>query len=451
MTCECAICAVRLDFELDPHLISEIENGRCVIFAGAGISTETTGAHSNSFYDEISHLIGIDDGRSFPKLIDAFENQPNGRQKLIEQIKKRFDYIDGWRDLREAANRFHKSLATAPYFSTIVTTNWDRYFEDVIRATPFIYDSDLAFWDESDRPLLKIHGSIDNLSTIVASTADYNDCEARLSRGRLGDILRHLFATKTVIFFGYSATDSDFLSIFEAVRGSMGRFARLHYLVSPYLGDDERDRLRSNLGICGIRTDATHFIETIKSHMREKFCYAFDEVYDAIEFELMNLSTEHVAFVNSYSVSEEPHLIFATAYQDGLIHCFQRIVDRRHTNDFASLHKVRNQAKLYEERVQNYLSKRDYWNASYFVGYEMGLIFFDILNASLDPKQEVNEDLLEVPYYYHPKLDVMKRDKYQQNVRPNPEVHKGALKQAKRMAKHYEGADALVVQHTPFG
>jgi hypothetical protein len=451
MTCECAICALKLDFDLDAHLLNEIENGRCVIFAGAGISTETNGAHNSSFYDEIAHLSGVKDGRPFPELVDAFENQPNGRQKLIEQIKKRFDYIDGWRDLREAANRFHKSLATAPYFSTIVTTNWDRYFEDVIRATPFVYDSDLAFWDESDRPLLKIHGSIDNLSTIVASTTDYEDCEARLKTGRLGDILRHLFATKTVIFFGYSATDADFLSVFEAVRGSMGRFARVHYLVSPYLSDEEGLRLRSNLNIIGIRTDATHFIETAKAHMREKFCFAFDEVYDAIEMELMKISMEHMAFVGSYSVAAEPHLIFATAYQDGLIHCFQRIVDRRHTNDFADLHRVRGQADLYGERAEEYLSKRDYWNASYFIGYQMGLIYFDILNAGLDPKQEVAEELLELPYYYHPKLDVMKRDDYKERVRPHPEVHKSALKQALRFAKRYEGADDLVVQHTPFG
>lgn len=451
MVCECVVCALKLDFDLDAHLLNEIEEGRCVIFAGAGISTETTGAHTDSFYDEIAHLANVKDGRPFPELIAAFEKRPNGRQKLIDQIKKRFDYVDGWRDLRDTATRFHKSLATAPYFRTIITTNWDRYFEDVIRATPFVYDSDLAFWEEAKRPLLKIHGSIDNLSTIVASTSDYEDCEERLKGGRLGDILRHIFATKTVIFFGYSATDPDFLSVFNAVRGSMGRFARAHYLVSPYLSDDEKDRLNLELNIIGIRTDATHFVETVKSHMREKFCFAFDDVYDMIEVELTKVSIEHLTFVESYSVFKEPHLVFATAYQDGLIHCFQRIVDRRHTNDFADLHGVRGQANLYGERVREYYQRRDYWNASYFIGYQMGLIFFDILNANLDPKQEIAEELLELPYYYHPKLDVMTRGEFKERVRPHPEVHKAALRQGLRIAKGYEGADKMVVQHTPFG
>ena len=322
MKCECAICALKIEFDLPSHLVEEIESGRAVIFAGAGISTETSGAHQNSFYEELENAVDEGADLSFCELVDKIEGSPNGRQKLIDLIRFRFDYIDSWRDLREAATRFHKSLSTAPYFQTIITTNWDRYFEDVMRATPFVYDSDLAFWENADRPLLKIHGSIDNLSTIVASSADYRECEERLTHGRLGDVLRLIFATKTVIFVGYSATDSDFLNIYKNVMGSMGKFARRHYLVSPFVESDKVEALIQELNIHAMCTDATHFVEVIKAHMQQKFCFAYDEAYDDI-------------FTKSYSVFDEPHLIFATAYQDGLIHCFQRILDRRYTNDFA--------------------------------------------------------------------------------------------------------------------
>lgn len=81
MVCECAICALKIDFELDNHLLEEIESGRAVIFAGAGISTETSGAHSCTFYQEIGALLGGSAEESFCQLIDRFEDQPKWAAK----------------------------------------------------------------------------------------------------------------------------------------------------------------------------------------------------------------------------------------------------------------------------------------------------------------------------------------------------------------------------------
>ncbi|MEP0392713.1 MAG: SIR2 family protein [Erythrobacter sp.] len=449
--CECAICSLRIDFEMDEHLLEEIEQGRCVIFAGAGVSTETDGAHSFSFFEQLAAKVDGEEPNDFCSLIDAFEDRPNGRQKLIEEIRSRFQYIDSWRELREAATRFHKSVATAPYFREIITTNWDRYFEDVISATPFVYDSDLAFWNSASRPVLKIHGSIDNLSSIVASSRDYLECEERLRSGRLGDLMRHLFATKTVLFVGYSAQDSDFLNIYRAVQGSMQQFARTHYLISPFIDEAKQAELLSDLNIVGIKTDATHFIETVKSHMRGRFCFAHDDAYDDVRAQLSVATTTHLEFVDGVSIAETPHLIFCIAYQDGLIHGLQRIADRRYTNEYANLHNVRRQIELYDDKISAYTKAKDYWNASYFVGYQLALIFYDVSNAVRDERCEVPEGYEELPLYYHPKLGCMSAQEYDIEVRPNPEVHKAAYKQALRFARLLGNAEGIVPQHTPFG
>ena len=163
------MCALSIDFSMDEHLLSEIERHNCVIFAGAGISTETSDTHPDTLYDQLRHQIKCEDYPQFWELVDRFEAQPNGRQKLIELVKDRFGYINGFRDLRQQATRFHRALGNAPYFKSIITTNWDRYFEDVIEATPFVYDSDIPLWDTAKRPVIKIHGSIDNYSSLVAS------------------------------------------------------------------------------------------------------------------------------------------------------------------------------------------------------------------------------------------------------------------------------------------
>ena len=443
--CLCAICALKIEFDLDPHLLEEIEKHNCVIFAGSGISTEFSGAHPDRFYDEVADAAGITDGRPLPQLVDAFEVRPNGRQKLIELIVKRFEYIDSFRELRDLATRFHRELSTMPYIGGIITTNWDRYFENECGATPFVYQSDVPFYEFAKRPVLKIHGSIDNFASIVASTADYAACEERLREGALGAVLKQIFATKTVIFCGYSATDTDLLNIYNAVRTGLGAFARTHYLVSPFLTDSDRERLTS-LNIIGVKTDGTHFLSTIKDHMVSKFCFANDESFEAIGALWYVVVDAHEKFVSSYRPGAAPHLIFATVYQDGLIHALERILDLRKTGRYSDLHYVEGQIRLYEKYVAEHLKDRNYWEVSYFTGYLTGLEAFVFLNrlggAGLPP----------VPLFFHPGVGLIENAKdFDKHIRRKPEIHKASLAQAKRILRRSGMANAEVIQHAPWG
>lgn len=443
--CECAICSLHLDFELDPHLLAEIEKHNCVIFAGSGISTETRYTHPDTLYGTLKHHAGVDEDLDFWDLVDRFEARPNGRQKLIEIIKDRFDYIDGFRELRWTATRFHRSLGNAPYLGAIITTNWDTYFEDVIGATPFVYDSDIPFWDSAKRPVLKIHGSLDNYSSIIASTEDYERCEERLREGALGAVLKQIFATKTCIFCGYSARDKDFWRIFSTIQAGLGQFARTHYLVSPFVTEDEAQELQASFGILSVRTDASHFVETIKEHMQEKFCFSDDDIFEVIDAELIDFREMHDNFVKSYNPRTHPHLIYATAYQDGVIHAFERILDRASSGEFADLHVVQGRISGYEEKLRECAKARNYWDLAYFTGYQNGLFHFILLN---------DDDLDEVPKIpecFHPGQGDMHLDEYDETVRSNPEIHKAALAKAHKTTAHLTSDDELVVQHLPWG
>lgn len=441
--CECEICALKIDFTLDEHLISEVEKHNCVIFAGAGISTETGGAHPNSLYDEIRAAAKVDENPPFWELIDRFESQPNGRQKLIQLIKDRFDYINGFRDLKNQSIRFHSALGNAPFFKTIITTNWDRNFEDVMGATPFVYDSDIPFWETAKRPVIKIHGSIDNYSSLIASSADYQVCESRLREGALGAVVKQIFATKTCVICGYSAKDTDFRSIFSAVQDGLGQFARTHYLVSPHITDEEADHLKQEFGIVSIKTDASHFIETIKSHMQAKFCWAKDESFDQILEDLIEFRDVHLQFANDSNLKKDPHLLFAMSYQDGVIHALQRIVDRRMAGDFADLHRVQSLISLYDDKCDMYRKQKSLADAAYFRGYRNGLIRLVYLNSKID------DDPPYIPEFYHPRMGEMDREEYDNLVLDNPNVHKAALKEAQRKTAHL--TDGMVIQHQPWG
>lgn len=443
--CGCAICSLQLNFELDPHLTSEIEKHNCVVFAGSGISTETRYTHPDTLYETLRHHAKVDADLDFWELVDEFEAQPNGRQKLIELIKERFDYIDSFRELRGTANRFHRALGNAPYFGPIVTTNWDTYFEDVIGATPFVYDSDIPFWETAKRPVLKIHGSIDNYSSLIASTEDYEICERRLREGALGAVLKQIFATKTCVFFGYSAKDKDFRRIFSTIREGLGAFARTHYLVSPFVTAEEARELSKELGIIAVRTDGTHFVNVVKSHMQEKFCFSREGAFDEIEAELFEFRDMHSEFVESYSPSEAPHLIYATAYQDGVIHAFERIVDRALTGEFADLHQVQGRVAGYERKIQECKKAKNYWDLAYFKGYQNGLMHFLFLN------DETEEQVPAIPECFHPGQGELYIEEFDELVRNNPEIHNAALAEAKKTTARFADNCDLVVQHLPWG
>ncbi len=170
-----------------------------------------------------------------------------------------------------------------PYFNTFVTTNWDRYFENICKAKPFDYDSDLRFWELPSRRVLKIHGTIDDYSSIVATREDYTKCAKRLQTSLIGGKLKEILSTKTCIFIGYSMKDDDFREIFQFVKEAQGQFRKSHYIVSPFIYkklpfDD----------LIPIKTDGTFFLKTIKDHMCNSFDFLPDSVFALAQEELFS-------------------------------------------------------------------------------------------------------------------------------------------------------------------
>jgi len=202
-TCECEVCKYDFEFELKRDLLNDFLGGKVTIFAGAGISTESKRVLKATLREGIAYELKLDPSNlTFPELMDKFCDQPNGRLKLLKTIKERFDHIHSFPELARTATNFHRELATFFPARNIVTTNWDTYFEEYCNATAFVTDPDLAFWEAASRRVLKIHGSIANFGSIVATTEDYEKCKGRLDIGLLGGLLKTILATQTVVFVG---------------------------------------------------------------------------------------------------------------------------------------------------------------------------------------------------------------------------------------------------------
>ena len=104
--CNCFFCKNNDEFDMPIFLLDQIKEGNVVLFAGAGISTESEIVLPYSLYDDVADDLELseDNEFSFPELMTQYTNKPNGRISLLKKIKKRFDYISSFPDFSHSRN-----------------------------------------------------------------------------------------------------------------------------------------------------------------------------------------------------------------------------------------------------------------------------------------------------------------------------------------------------------
>ena len=437
--CECQYCRDQINFQLDEFLINEIRCGNAVIFAGAGVSTENQNSAPHSLYSALAAEIGIKECTlSFPDLAQLFCQRPDGRFQLLNRIQERFDYISKFSELRIQATRFYQELATMPYLRTFVTTNWDRCFEEICHAKPYVYDADLRFWEIPFRRVLKIHGTIDHYSSLVATRDDYNRCSDDMKSSLIGAKLKDLLTTKTFIFVGYSMTDDDFKEIFEFVRAVQGNFEKMHYFVGPNVDD-----CVSHDNISRIRTDGTYFLKVVKEHLCSVAGYLGDNTYIQAEEELYEVQQEHIELWSRYRPKEHPQMLLSAFYQDGLIHGYQVVRDMMGTGQYSDPSILQAKIDGYDAKITHYRSRKNYLEVAYFAGYQNALI-----------SMAISPDLDHFPCpprYYFEKVGEMDRTEFEERLGELPGLHKTAFRQCKKAADRLPADGSIVLDHLPSG
>jgi DNA-binding Lrp family transcriptional regulator len=435
--CTCAYCSHALEFELDDFLLSELMHGNVVIFAGAGVSTENNLAHPHTLYDSVIAEIGeASRGLAFPDAVQKYISKPDGYFRFIKLVEERFDYIHKFSDLRKAAQAFFVELSTLPFINEYVTTNWDRSLEEICCAKPFVYDSDMRFWDIPRRKVLKVHGTIDNFSTLVASREEYDRAFASLHTGLVGAKLKEIFNKRTCIFIGYSLKDEDLSDIFRFVREAQGKFKKTHYFVNPfadYTGDAD--------GIVSIRTSGTHFIRAIKNHFSSSPCIVADEIFSHIHSELDDLLEVHDNTWEEFDPKLHPQALPSALYQDGLIHAYRMVLDRRASGRFSHSCEVLNLSEAYDKVIAKYRRERRYLQVPYFTGYQNALL--SVAAAGKFGKFEA------APHYFYNGVGEMDREEFLEHFDQLAYYHKAAYRDARRKMEKLQGTD-LVLQMQPW-
>lgn len=440
--CDCDSCRNEHDFTLSDELMSEVLAGNVAVFAGAGVSTEARSVLKYTFYESVASQLGdVSCALAFPELMEEYCRQPNGRIKLLKGIKDRLDHIDSFPELAREATCFHRELGTFFPIRNIITTNWDTYFERFCKATPFVTDPDLAFWEAADRRVLKIHGSITNLGSVVATTSDYEECQQRLTSGLIGGLLKTILATQTVIFVGYSLSDADFSAVYEFVKEQMQSLHRQAYVVTPFA--EECDRFAAE-GFIPIRTDGTFFFRQIKAHAVSQGTMLDDEIYSAASELLDTVQDEHDLLCDDVKIAECPEALFAASYQDGMMHALERAIEMRGTGQYSNPCRLRRSAEGYLELQKEKLRKRIYEDVAYIDGYVNALTYL------LIPADERAEAGIPLYFMFGVEADIGDLTGFLAQLAEHPVAHKAARRRALRYLGRLASPDSVVFHHPPW-
>lgn len=267
-------------------LLSELREGKVVLFAGAGISLGTHGQAGLPSAVELTRSLALEADfcqkgqcwnydrkrgqcawesgcvNSYPDVAEHYAEQ-KGRPALLSLLRDRID-VPGLQPLRT-----HQAIARLP-ISVVVTTNWDRLLDESLtdagkRVTTVVENYEVAFSNCGDVLMVKMHGSIERPHTIVLTERDYQEFFERLPN--LVDMLLYFFATRTFLFVGYSLSDPNFKRMYlEVTRHLQDRYGRLFRRVAyadQWHPSDYHRRFWQHHNLRLIDEDATVFLETL--------------------------------------------------------------------------------------------------------------------------------------------------------------------------------------------
>ncbi|GAA1174088.1 hypothetical protein GCM10009631_11630 [Corynebacterium glaucum] len=325
-----------------------------------------------------------------------------------------------------------------PYIDKVLTTNWDTNVEDLCGATPFITGEDVALWDVADRKVLKIHGSISNLGTIIATSDDYERNFETLSKGVMGAQLKTSFATDTVVFVGYSLRDWNILQLYSDLIADLGMAAPRSFKVSPSAAPDP------NLpSVEPIRTSGIHFLRTLKKKMLNEG-YLDDRIYDRAD-ELYAASCDlDPRECREIDPHEFPEVIYAWFYNDGIRDALDRISRFRPTGMYSDKKIVLDRLYSYDVIISRAIEQGKFGDAAYLTGYSDGLAV--LIEAS---QQYCSECSGEVKEEEEPLVPIFQYDSGQQIQ--NLQELAGYLREGSdKNSESYKWAESRV-EHLPKG
>lgn len=205
-------------------------NNQLVVFVGSGVSVNSGVPTWKEIITSMAKDLGIpreEIGESLETYlrIPQYYYNERGEKEYFDKIQSIFQ------DKEYSPNPLHKEIFKLNP-THIITTNYDDLLEKEVKNHDHYYhivknDQDMPY-NTLDKMIIKMHGDFAK-KNIVLKEEDYLTYSNNFLL--IENYLKSLFATKTVLFVGYSASDPNFMLILQWVKDILKNHFQPAYLV----------------------------------------------------------------------------------------------------------------------------------------------------------------------------------------------------------------------------
>ena len=175
----------------------------------------------------------------------------------------------------------HKIISKIPHFRNIITTNYDRLFENAYgnKLNLIFSDSHTPYIDDKKVNLFKIHGDLSDPDSIIITKSDYNRFfENDTEQNTIWNIIKGIVATKSILFIGYNLEDSNVEVIFNKIKNKTGKNGKECYFVASYISPIKSVNLEK-ANIHPISLTGEKFFEELIEYLKKNIKKNFENKY----------------------------------------------------------------------------------------------------------------------------------------------------------------------------
>ena len=220
------------------NIVKARNSGKLVIFAGAGVSVDSL---VPMWHELTAELKGDLDGKAL-NTDDSLElAQLYFDARGTKEYQERVQEILKFRQTR--FNPIHqKIIQISPCH--IITTNFDEHFEQALETENSSYsiikkDSDLPY-STGNSLFIKMHGDFAERN-IVLTAEDFESYQR--SFPLISGAINGIFASKLVLFIGYSFNDPNLEEIYKATQSILGENIQPPYFIATSIPSEAREKL----------------------------------------------------------------------------------------------------------------------------------------------------------------------------------------------------------------